>query len=78
LVQGVSFRQNCLNKAVSLDITGWVRNEPDGSVSIAAEGEKKNLDLFIEWCRSGPPYAQVSQVEIKPGKLENYPVFKVF
>ncbi len=49
-VQGVWFRDNTKKIADSLGIAGWVRNEENGSVLIAAEGEKKNLQKFLSWC----------------------------
>ncbi len=47
-VQGVGFRWNTCRAADSFDITGWVRNEPDGSVRCVAEGEQAVLDAFVE------------------------------
>nr|WP_252892777.1 acylphosphatase [Lentilactobacillus otakiensis] len=47
-VQGVGFRWATIQIAESLDISGWVKNEPDGSVSILASGSHENLDHFIE------------------------------
>ena len=43
-------------------VTGTVRNEPDGSVAIEAEGPDERLDRFVEWCREGPPRANVESV----------------
>lgn len=78
LVQGVSFRQNCRRQADTLGITGWVRNDPDGSVSLAAEGQKKNLDLFMDWCHVGSPYARINQIIVSPGKVKNFTGFEVY
>ena len=63
-VQGVFFRAETQNKAVSLNLTGWVRNIPDGRVEAVFEGEKERVDTMIEWCRQGPPYASVINVEV--------------
>lgn len=65
IVQGVFFRANTQKEAVKLGLTGWVRNTSDGGVEAIAEGEKKALEEFIEWCRHGPPSAHVENVEIK-------------
>ena len=43
-VQGVFFRASAQQKAVELELSGWVRNNSDGSVEILAEGEGVNLD----------------------------------
>jgi acylphosphatase len=46
-VQGVGFRYNTVNVASGYRITGWVRNEHDGSVLCLAEGEQAELDRFV-------------------------------
>jgi acylphosphatase len=61
-VQGVSFRAAALDNATSLGLSGWVRNEPDGSVSAEIEGPGNRVDAFVEWCRTGPPAARVDNV----------------
>ncbi|MDO9529203.1 MAG: acylphosphatase [Syntrophales bacterium] len=63
-VQGVFFRAETKSKADSLNLTGWVRNVPDGRVDTVFEGEKGNVDTMIEWCRKGPPFATVTDIEI--------------
>ena len=62
-VQGVFFRSSSQGRAVELSLVGWVCNLPDNTVEIHAEGDRENLELFIEWCWQGPPSAKVSQVE---------------
>lgn len=61
-VQGVSFRYYTRQEANRLELTGWVRNQRDGSVSVVAEGSKENLSKFLEFLRHGPPGARVSGV----------------
>jgi acylphosphatase len=61
-VQGVFFRHTARIHAAELGITGWARNEEDGSVAITAEGEGNALEQFIAWCRKGPPLARVDEV----------------
>lgn len=56
-VQGVGFRYFALYKAEELDITGWVRNSPEGKVEIEASGEPQNLNTFIDWMKIGPARA---------------------
>jgi len=65
LVQGVFFRQGIKDKAEKLGITGWIRNEPDGSVRIVAEGEEEKLQKLIEWCKKGTELARVKKVEVE-------------
>lgn len=63
-VQGVFFRHTARLHAEKLGLTGWARNEADGSVTIAAEGKEEALNEFLEWCRQGPPLARVDRVDI--------------
>lgn len=71
-VQGVFFRANTQTVASKLGVSGWVRNLPDGSVEVLAEGDKKKLEELLEWCREGPSGAAVERVEEKwsEGKKE--------
>jgi acylphosphatase len=65
IVQGVYFRANTQRVARTLEITGWVRNLPDGSVEIRAQGKEENLAKLIKWCKKGPPGATVKEVKVK-------------
>ncbi|PUA79759.1 acylphosphatase [Nocardioides currus] len=64
-VQGVSFRWATAEKARDLGVTGWVRNEPDGSVELHAEGSQDAVDALVEWCRTGPALARVRDVAVR-------------
>jgi len=64
-VQGVFFRQKTKQQAERLDVTGWVRNLPDGRVEAVFEGEEENVDKMLTWCHVGPPAARVENVTIK-------------
>jgi len=61
-VQGVSFRWETQRQAERLGVTGWVRNEPDGSVAGHFEGERAGE--LVDWCRQGPSYARVEGVTV--------------
>ena len=63
-VQGVFFRAETQNKAISLNLTGWVRNVPDGRVEAVFEGEEDNINKMIDWCKEGPSFASVINVEV--------------
>jgi len=58
-VQGVFFRASTQRTAQSLNLTGWVRNLPDGSVEALFEGEDGDVAEMLRWCRKGPPGAAV-------------------
>jgi acylphosphatase len=62
-VQGVAFRWEAQHAAERLGVTGWVRNEPDGSVFVVAEGEEAILHRFLAYLREGPPAARVVGVD---------------
>jgi acylphosphatase len=64
-VQGVSFRATCQRRAESCGVTGWARNEPDGTVSAWFEGEPEAVEAMIMWCEHGPRMARVTSVEVK-------------
>lgn len=64
LVQGVSFRREIAYLARQLSISGWVRNLPDDSVEVVAEGDKDGLDKLIQFCRVGPLGARVRNVGV--------------
>jgi acylphosphatase len=77
-VQGVSFRYETLRKANQLGVTGWVRNRPDGSVEVMAEGDRGRLNRLLDFLWQGPPAARVSEVETHwfaaTGAFENFEV----
>lgn len=62
-VQGVFFRAWTQELAWELGLKGWVKNLPDGSVEIMAQGNKGVLEKFLTRCRKGPPAARVSEVD---------------
>lgn len=62
-VQGVSFRYNTRHVAQRYGLSGWVRNEPDNSVMVIAEGPEDTLLLFEQFLHRGPPGALVRSVE---------------
>ena len=64
-VQGVFFRDFTKREAERLRITGWVRNEPDGSVRVVAQGGEAFLKKFIARLRQGPPRAQVDFLSVR-------------
>jgi acylphosphatase len=76
-VQGVFYRASTKAVADQLGVKGHVRNEPNGDVVIAAEGDAISLDMFLDWCREGPENAEVTSVESHEGELKNYRNFEV-
>jgi len=63
-VQGVAFRAATLDEARRIGgLSGWVKNLPDRSVEVLAEGERTAVEALLSWCRRGPPAARVEGVE---------------
>ncbi|MEE9614893.1 MAG: acylphosphatase [Thermodesulfobacteriota bacterium] len=60
LVQGVFFRARTAETANRHGVTGWVRNNPDGTVEALIEGEEGSVKDVVEWCRKGPQGARVT------------------
>lgn len=61
-VQGVGFRWFVRERARSLGLSGWVRNEPDGSVEVFAVGPDGELARLRHLLEQGPPAARVERV----------------
>lgn len=62
-VQGVSFRWHTVEVARELGLAGWVRNRPDGTVEVHAEGPPELLDRLAAWLAHGPGRARVTRLE---------------
>jgi acylphosphatase len=65
IVQGVNYRWSTKRKAGELGLAGTVRNLPDGSVEVVAEGDEAQIRKLIEWCRQGPRGAVVEKIEVQ-------------
>jgi acylphosphatase len=61
-VQGVWFRESTRRQAFGLGVTGWVRNRPEGSVEVLAEGPEESVRRLAAWCHQGPSAARVTRV----------------
>jgi len=64
LVQGVFFRHYTRKSAINYGLSGWVKNHPDGRVEALLEGTEAQVAMMLEWCRIGPPSAQVTDVAV--------------
>ena len=76
-VQGVWFRDSARRRAEELGLSGHVRNDPDGSVFLHAEGEPTELDRLIEWCHEGSPLAEVERVVQKQSVPKGQKGFRI-
>ena len=64
-VQGVAFRASTASKARQLGLGGWVKNLPNGSVELEAEGSPDQVAALVTWCHHGPTSARVDQVSVE-------------
>jgi acylphosphatase len=62
-VQGVNFRYYTQEQAIDLDVVGWVRNLPDRTVEVTAEGSPDQLEKLLKFLHRGPISARVTRVE---------------
>lgn len=61
-VQGVWFRESMRREAERLNVAGWGRNRPDGSVEAVIQGSAEAVAALIDWARRGPPQARVENI----------------
>ena len=76
-VQGVFFRARTREMAISLGVTGWVRNLPDGRVEAVFEGAEGAVDNAVGWVSHGPERAVVTSVEAFAEQPEGESGFEV-
>ena len=77
-VQGVFFRDSTRRRAQAAGVTGWVRNNPDGTVEVWLEGAPEAVDDLTAWLRDGgPSRAEVRRVEAEPAEPQGHGSFKV-
>ncbi len=77
-VQGVFYRAETASKAIQLNVTGWVRNLPDGRVEAIFEGDENGVQKMIDFCRRGPQNAYVVDVDVRRqewrGEFDNFSI----
>lgn len=76
-VQGVGFRFFVYKTAVTLRLTGIVKNQNDGSVLVEIEGTEDLIKKLIKACQTGPQNASVVRIETNQSSLINYTDFKI-
>jgi acylphosphatase len=76
-VQGVFFRDSTCKEAKRLSITGWVRNNLDGTVELKATGDTNKIEAFEGWLHKGPPHARVDRVICKNIAIEPFDTFSI-
>ncbi|TYB83817.1 MAG: acylphosphatase [Kosmotoga sp.] len=76
-VQGVGFRHYAMRKAKSLNVMGYVRNKPDGSVEVVATADENTLEKFIDLLSKGPLTGHVTKVEKDELPLKEFSTFEI-
>jgi acylphosphatase len=76
-VQGVGYRWFTRDAASALGVRGWVRNEPDGSVSAHVEGDHEALDALISRMRRGPTFGRVDALETEEAETAGHDAFSI-
>ena len=76
-VQGVFFRDTLRRRATAVGVSGWVRNNRDGTVEAVFEGEEDAVERLITVCREGPRGARVDRVDVTPEEPEGLACFQV-
>jgi acylphosphatase len=80
-VQGVGYREACVQQAMALGVSGWVRNRRDGSVEVMLQGPAHAVVRLQTWLSEGPPAARVDRVTVtsvamqaaQPARFERLP-----
>ena len=76
-VQRVFYRESAKREATRLGVTGWVKNKPDGSVELLACGTEDTVQKLVEWCKTGPPLAKVTEVTVTEVEPQVFDAFTV-
>jgi acylphosphatase len=76
-VQGVWFRDWTRHEANRYGLSGWVRNEPDRSVSAVLEGPPEKVEILLRALWSGPDLAEVRDVAARDIPAEGHSVFRI-
>jgi acylphosphatase len=75
-VQRVGYRRHVLDSAQELGLSGYVRNEKDGSVTVFVQGDDAAVEKFIEKLKTPPQPAHVKSLEVKDARPR--PALKYF
>lgn len=76
-VQGVFYRASAKKIAEQLQLTGYIKNMPNGDVFSVATGTDECLNQFINWCKKGPSAAKVQLVEFTPITYQSFEQFQI-
>jgi acylphosphatase len=77
-VQGVGFRYTVYQIVSGFEVTGWIRNVPDGRVELLAAGEAEELEAFLQAIRDSALGSfirkELAEEAPAPGKLRSFEI----
>jgi acylphosphatase len=76
-VQGVFFRDSVRERADAHGVTGWACNRSDGAVEAVLEGSPEDVERVVRFCRTGPPRAEVDDVDVSEEEPEGLDGFSI-
>jgi acylphosphatase len=76
-VQGVFFRDSVRERADAHGVTGWACNRSDGAVEAVLEGSPEDVERVVRFCRTGPPRAEVDDVNVSEEEPEGLDGFSI-
>ena len=76
-VQGVYYRDSCRRQALAAGVSGWARNDLDGSVEALLEGAPEAVDRVVAWMRKGPRRAVVEEIEVTDAEASGRVGFEI-
>jgi len=76
-VQNVGFRYYTNKRAQMSNVSGFVKNQHDGTVYIEVEGDEIDIQTFLDFVNTGPQWGRVDNVQINEGPLMGYSGFEI-
>lgn len=76
-VQGVFYRVSTQDVARGIGLVGYVKNDPDGGVTVVANGPQDKIEKLIDWCQEGPSGSSVSEVKVDWMEEEEFSQFDI-
>jgi acylphosphatase len=76
-VHGVFFRDSVRRHALNAGVTGWVRNNGDGTVEAVFEGAPEAVERLVAFCRDGPRGARVERIDVATEDPADLDAFRI-
>lgn len=75
-VQGVFFRKNIYEKAIKLNLKGYVKNNNE-NVKAVFQGSEASIKQILDYCKKGPLLAKVTNIKIEKLKDKHFKNFEI-